>query len=289
MKRKAIFLTIGGSDPSGGAGIQADIKTASRLGLYPCSVITAITAQNTSSFISKWSVETERIASQLDAVLADITPDAVKIGMIPSVDAAKAVAEAIVNYGLTNVVVDPIFSPTLSPNHEDENLVKALIDDLLPLATLVTPNRPEKARIESVSGEKIENLADAVLIKGGHSDGEEVTDLLLYHEMSRFSGNLPSSTFPTINFHNSSMFSTDQGLPEWENFPLVSREFSHRRLPTDHTHGTGCILSSAIACWLAKGHNLPEAVKEACHFVHNALKEAATHQIGKGPYGPALV
>lgn len=291
MRNKPVFLTIAGSDPSGGAGIQADIKTASIIGCYPCSVITVLTAQNSENFISAWPVEVPKIMAQLECVLKDISPDAVKIGLLLSAESIEVIAKLLVEYQVPNIIVDPVFSPTLSDGKDDSEVIRAYTEYLFPIATLVTPNLPELERIEVISGKKMHELCDAYLLKGGHDSRKEITDSLYFYQGgSFFNSELPSSAFPTIHSDHSSLFSHDSLLPmPEEKMELVKLDFKHNRIDSSNTHGSGCILSSAIACNLALGQNLPDAVKSAIHFVSKSIERAANIKIGKGSYGPSLI
>ena len=293
--RDTVFLSIAGSDPSGGAGIQADIRTAAAIGLYPCTAVTAVTVQNTQRFTAYNPVAPAVIKAQLQAVLEDFTPEAIKIGMLCSPEAVEAVADILTEYGVANVVIDPILGPTLAretpESDKERSLVKAMIDRLFPLATLVTPNLPEKESIERVAGEKIENLCNAVLIKGGHAkDNEDSIDTLIYRPVHS-SDIQPSSAFPTINFAHSSLFNHDHLLPgpDDEEAGFEIREFRQKRLETRNVHGTGCILSSAIACYLGQQYSLTEAVRLGNRFTAEALRKSSRFEWGKGNDGPAFI
>ncbi len=245
-------LTIAGSDSSGGAGIQADIKTVTVNGVYAMSAITALTAQNTVGVRSIMESTPEFLKDQIDAVFEDIRPDAVKTGMVPSAALIRAVAERLAYYKAENVVVDPVMVATSGSALMKTGAVSALTEKLLPLATLVTPNVPEA---EVLSGEHIQSTADmervakrlgdtygcAVLLKGGHrvSDAND----LLY---------------------------TKSGY----------RWFEGKRIDNPNTHGTGCTLSSAIAANLAKGYDLEASIRRAKEYITGAL--AAMLDLGKG-------
>lgn len=291
MNRR-IFLTIAGSDPSGGAGIQADIRTAIAHGLYPCSVITAITAQNTSKFEGSWAVDPDTIEAQLRSVLSDIRPDAVKIGMLPNAEAVKRVADLIREFELFNVVLDPMLSPTLSSSEPDKNLVGALCKDMLPVATVVTPNVAEMELLEKACGESLDEVCPAVLVTAGHTEGKNIVDRLLLNVHASNPDNSPSTAFPTINFNHSALYDFNKILPNEEGIgesKVEVVEFTHPRIDSENTHGTGCILSSAIACNLANGYILEKAVKNAINFTEEALRKAKDFKLGKGNYGPALI
>ncbi|MCI8505876.1 MAG: bifunctional hydroxymethylpyrimidine kinase/phosphomethylpyrimidine kinase [Lachnospiraceae bacterium] len=245
-------LSIAGSDSSGGAGIQADIKTMLMNGVYAMSAITALTAQNTTGVRAVLEVSTEFLRQQLDAVFEDIFPDAVKIGMVPSAPLAKRVAQRLRHYGARKIVIDPVMAASSGSVLMKTEAVEALMKELLPMAKLVTPNIPEG---EVLSGMAIRNREDmvaaaekigetygcAVLLKGGHGTGG--ADDVLYRN----------------------------GMCRW---------FYGVRIDNPNTHGTGCTLSSAIAANLAKGLLLEEAVACAREYVSGAI--GAMLNIGKG-------
>lgn len=245
-------LTIAGSDCSGGAGIQADLKTMLANGVYGMSVITALTAQNTMGVSAISEVAPEFLGQQLDAVFTDIFPDAVKIGMTANDRLIEVIAEKLSFYKARNIVVDPVMIATSGARLISENAVNILKEKLLPIATVVTPNIPEA---EVLSGKKIASKTDmenaavfisksyscAVLLKGGHSVSD-ADDLLCDNgEISRFEG---------------------------------------VRIDNPNTHGTGCTLSSAIASNLAKGCDMKTAVKLAKEYISGAL--SAMLDLGKG-------
>ena len=245
-------LTIAGSDSSGGAGIQADLKTMISNGVYGMSAITALTAQNTTGVTDILESTPEFLAEQLDAVFTDICPDAVKIGMVSSVDIIKTIASKLKQYSAKNIVVDPVMVATSGSRLISLDAVETLKKELFPLALLLTPNIPEA---EIISGMKIETVEDmeeaakmisaeyscAVLLKGGHNLND-ANDLLAYDEQIRW--------------------------------------FYGKRIDNPNTHGTGCTLSSAIASNLAKGHDMVTAVERAKEYISGAL--AAMLDLGKG-------
>ena len=254
-----IALTIAGSDSGGGAGIQADIKTFSALGAYGCSVIAALTAQNTQGVRGICGVDPGFVREQMDAVFEDIPVNAVKIGMLGTAQVIEAVAGGLERWRPTWVVLDPVMVAKSGDRLLERDAVAALRDRLLPLACLVTPNLPEAADLlgmpvpsdrNSMLGlaEKVARLGTAgVLLKGGHLSGEESPDLCMYG-----------------------------GEVQW---------FESRRQQTRNTHGTGCTLSAAIAAELALG--LPVlgeggAVAEAKRYVEGAIANAGALQIGRG-------
>ena len=245
-------LTIAGSDSSGGAGIQADIKTMSALSVYAESVITALTAQNTTGVQGVVATEPDFVLLQMESVFSDIRPDAVKIGMLPTAEVVRAVAKGLERFDAHNVVLDPVMVATSGAALSEAPAVEALFE-LLPQATVVTPNVPEA---EVLAGMKIASKEDmlaaahviqakgakAVLVKGGHLTGG-ADDVLLEAD----------------------------GTETW---------FSAQRVETKNTHGTGCTLSSAIASYLAKGESLKRSVECAKRYLTQAIK--ANPGLGKG-------
>ena len=250
-------LTIAGSDSSGGAGIQADIKTMTMNGVYAMSAVTALTAQNTTGVTAIQDSTPEFLKAQLDAVFADIFPDAVKIGMVSSSALIHVIAESLKHREARNIVVDPVMVSTAGSKLIADDAVETLARELLPLATLATPNIPEaeilaemKIDGESAMTEAAKVISSrfgcSVLVKGGH----------------------------TINDANDYLFDGKAG--EW---------FTGRRIDTQNTHGTGCTLSSAIAANLAKGFGLSESVRRAKEYISGAL--GAGLDLGKG-CGPMM-
>ncbi len=245
-------LTIAGSDSSGGAGIQADLKTMLANGVYGMSAITALTAQNTTGVTAISEVTPEFLGQQLDAVFTDIFPDAVKTGMVANAELINVISERLTFYKAKNIVVDPVMVATSGARLISENAVETLKSKLLPIATVVTPNIPEA---EVLSGIRISEKADmenaaerinkiygcAVLLKGGHNIND-ANDELYYN-----------------------------GEITW---------FSRKRIDNPNTHGTGCTLSSAIAANLAKGHDLKQSVRLAKEYISGAL--LAMLDLGKG-------
>ena len=245
-------LTIAGSDCSGGAGIQADLKTMTMNGVYALSAITALTAQNTTGVRAIQESPPDFLKQQLDAIFEDIYPDAVKIGMVASGELIRVIADRLRYYGAANVVIDPVMVSTSGSALMKNDAVQTLIEELLPVSTLVTPNIPEAQILSGLSIESKEDMVAAarhisdnyhcaVLLKGGHSVHD--ADDLLYTN-----GNLI-----------------------W---------FEGKRIDNPNTHGTGCTLSSAIASCLAKGFTLAESVQRAKNYISGAL--AAMLDLGKG-------
>ncbi|WP_210261004.1 bifunctional hydroxymethylpyrimidine kinase/phosphomethylpyrimidine kinase [Enterovirga aerilata] len=249
-------MTIAGSDSGGGAGIQADLKTFSALGVYGASVITALTAQNTRGVQGIHDVPAEFVAAQMDSVFSDLNVAAVKIGMLASPDVIEAVAAGLERHRARNVVLDPVMVATSGDRLISEAAALRLRDRLLPMALVLTPNLPEAAALlgeematdeESmrVQGEKLMALgALSVLMKGGHLTGPQSVDIFVY--------------------------------------PGGSGRLEAPRIPTRNTHGTGCTLSSAIAAMLASGSNLVEAVVQAKDYLTDALLAADRLRIGAG-------
>ena len=245
-------LTIAGSDSSGGAGIQADIKTMTANGVYAMSAITALTAQNTTGVTGIMEVTPDFLKEQLDCIFTDIRPDAVKTGMVSSSALIEVIAERLRFYGAENIVVDPVMVATSGARLISEDAIETLKKELLPLATVITPNIPEaevlsgrrvnsKEDMERVALEIYEKYGCSVLCKGGHS----------------------------INDANDLLY--DGQALIW---------LKGKRIDNPNTHGTGCTLSSAIASGLAKGYDLPTAVKGAKNYISGAL--AAMLDLGKG-------
>ena len=255
----AIALTIAGSDSSGGAGIQADLKTFAALGVYGASVITALTAQNTQGVSAIHGVPAEFIAAQLDAVFSDLDVGAVKIGMVPNAAAIEAVARGLVRHKAQNIVLDPVMAASTGTALIARDAVGALRRLLIPRMLVVTPNLPEAAALTGASQARneqemeiqarqiLELGARNVLIKGGHGEGENSVDLLV-----------------------------GQG----EVVRLAAK-----RVATRNTHGSGCTLSSAIAARLAKGRDLVTAVQHAKAYVTAAIAAADALHVGHG-HGP---
>ena len=245
-------LTIAGSDSSGGAGIQADIKTMTANGVYAMSAITALTAQNTTGVYGILEVTPEFLANQLDCIFTDIRPDAVKTGMVSSSALIEVIAQKLTQYKAENLVIDPVMVATSGAKLISDEAIETLKGKLLGLATLITPNIPEAQVLSGMdirTAEDMEQAAKAiyeaygcaVLCKGGHQLND-ANDLLYSKEGARW--------------------------------------YQGRRIANPNTHGTGCTLSSAIASNLAKGYSLDEAVERAKAYISGAL--AAMLDLGKG-------
>lgn len=248
-------LSIAGVDPSGGAGIAADIKTMTMNGVYAMSVVTALTAQNTTGVAGIWECEPEFLKQQLDAVFSDIFPDSVKIGMMSSKKLIKVIADRLKYYKGKNIVIDPVMVSTSGSALMENDALAVMTEELFPLATVITPNIPEA---EILSGMSILNSDDvikcaefigekydcSVLLKGGHNVND-ANDLLYFN-----------------------------GEVYW---------FYGKKIENPNTHGTGCTLSSAIAANLAKGFTIFESVKMAKEYISDALKAGLNLGKGSGP------
>lgn len=251
-------LTIAGSDSSGGAGIQADLKTIEALGLYGSSVITTLTAQNTTKVYLTETVSQDMLCSQLDAVFSDIVPQAVKIGMVGNASLIQIITKTLARYNQIPTVLDPVMVSTSGCRLLESSAVTELTEKLFPLVTLITPNLPEaevllstKSGVISTQSQMEEAVRDlskkyrtSFLLKGGHSK-QGASDVLCH-----------------------------QGKVIW---------FPNEPVPTINTHGTGCTLSSAIACGLAKGLNLEESIKIGKEYLTGALSAGLNMGKGNGP------
>jgi hydroxymethylpyrimidine/phosphomethylpyrimidine kinase len=255
----AVALTIAGSDSSGGAGIQADLKTFAALGVYGASVLTALTAQNTQGVAAIHDVPADFIRAQMDAVFADLAVGAVKIGMLSRRAAIEAVAEGLARHRAKAIVLDPVMSATSGDALLARDAIDTLRRDLIPRALIVTPNLPEAAALTGASLARSETEMEVqardilslgaryVLVKGGHGAGDDSVDLLIGQgEVVRLSA---------------------------------------KRIATKNTHGTGCTLSSAIAAGLAKGRDVAAACEAAKAYVTAAIAHADELAIGNG-HGP---
>ena len=254
-----VALTIAGSDSSGGAGIQADLKTFAALGVYGASAITALTAQNTGGVTGIHAVPADFVTAQIDAVFSDLDVAAVKIGMVAQAASIDAIASALARWKPRHVVLDPVMVATSGDRLLAAEAVAALRTKLMPLASVITPNLPEAAalldervaqsetEIESQGRRLLSLGCRAVLIKGGHGDGAESTDYLV-----------GADTIVAL---------------------------AAPRVATRNTHGTGCSLSSAVAAGLAKGEDLETAVRSAKNWISAAIASADRFSVGHG-HGP---
>ncbi len=253
------MLSIAGSDSGAGAGIQADLKTASALGVYGTTVITSLTAQNTLGVNDIQIIPANFVRAQAEAVLSDIGADSVKLGMLPTPEIVDTVVELIGKYKLQHVVLDPVMVATSSDRLVSDSAIDRIVERLLPLVEVTTPNIPEA---EAITGLKLgdarpedyarlaqaffERGAKAVLLKSGHLEAEEATDRLYVQSVDN------------------------------------QYVFPYKKVNTPNTHGTGCTLSSAIAAHLALGRSLSEAVGAAEDFVHAAVATGAKYALGRG-------
>jgi hydroxymethylpyrimidine kinase/phosphomethylpyrimidine kinase len=259
MRGVANILSIAGSDPSGGAGVQADLKTFAAHGAYGMAAITALTAQNTQGVAAVHIPPVEFLAAQLQSVFEDVRVDAVKIGMLASAALVGVVATALARYGARKIVLDPVLVATSGDSLGAPDVVDAMRAQLFARAALITPNGPEAARLTDLPEPKslddmracarklMQAGAPAVLVKGGHGEGAEAIDLLLS--------------------------------------PVGEAILTAPRIATRNTHGTGCTLSSAIAARLGQGADLETAVRGAKAYVTNAIRAADGLNVGKG-HGP---
>ena len=271
--RYIAVLSIAASDCSGGAGIQADIKTISALGCYAASAITAITVQNTLGVTAVHAVPPEIVAGQIRAVMDDIKPKAVKIGMVNDADTIKAIADTLADYDIENIniVVDPVMVSTSGSKLMQDDAIKVFIEKLLPMSTLITPNIYEaeilagkkitdEESMNDVAGIILSKCAGAVLIKGGHIEGEKKIDMLYWPVRKTESR-------------------------ESELTAMFGDSFESETVETRNTHGTGCTLSAAIASNLAMGLGINQAIDKAKYWLTSALIAGAEVEIGSG-HGP---
>ena len=252
------ILSIAGSDSGGGAGIQADLKTIAALGCYGMTAITAITAQNTCGVTGIQAVTPDMLAAQIKAVVTDIGVDAIKIGMLHDPEVVRVVANAIKEYKLQRVVLDPVMVATSGDALITPPTISVLIQELFPLVSVITPNLDEAALLlkrhlasrgdlDLAARDLCHMGAKAVLVKGGHLAGDTVTDVLLSNDKLQ--------------------------------------DFSSHRIASQNTHGTGCTLSSAVACYLGMGLPLEDAVAKARIYILQAIAAGAGVKIGAG-HGP---
>jgi hydroxymethylpyrimidine/phosphomethylpyrimidine kinase len=253
-------LTIAGSDSGGGAGIQADLKTISAIGCYGMSVITALTAQNTQGVTGIHPVPPSFVAEQIAAVFSDIGADAVKIGMLYSAELIETIAGQLKKYGAEKIILDPVMVAQSGDKLLQDDAIVAIKEYLMPLADVATPNIPEA---EVLTDRRIQGSEDmqsaarslagrgsrSILIKGGHLEENDSTDLLYLAGEDRFV------------------------------------RLEAQRISSRNNHGTGCTLSSAIASFRARGDDIEEAVRKAKTYIHNAIRAGAEYTIGKG-HGP---
>ncbi|MBB5227195.1 bifunctional hydroxymethylpyrimidine kinase/phosphomethylpyrimidine kinase [Treponema ruminis] len=266
-------LTIAGSDSCGGAGIQADIKTMTMNGVYAMSAVTALTAQNTTGVTDIMEVTPDFLKAQLDAVITDIFPNAVKTGMVASSELIKTIAQAIKTYSLKNLVVDPVMVATSGSRLISEEAIETLKKELLPLATVITPNIPEA-----------EVLLEKAGLSGMDSKSLKITSEFEMEEAARKIHEAFGCSVLVKGGHNVNDAS-DFLYGKNEKGEIVAKWFKGRRINNPNTHGTGCTLSSAIAANLAKGESLENAVEKAKEYISGALE--AMLDLGKGS-GPLM-
>ncbi len=260
MKHYTRVLTIAGSDSGGGAGIQADLKAISACGCYGASAITAITAQNTLGVTDIHPLPVATLEAQIRAVLDDIGTDAVKLGMLHSVEVIECVARLLSDYNIANVVLDPVMVATSGDKLIQDEAITALQARLFPLVRVITPNIPEaeiisgktiptRKELATIAGQLGKRFNLSVLAKSGHLAGDQLEDIL------------------------------------WDNESGEFHSFENSRVLTRNSHGTGCTLSSALAAYLAKGLPVAEATARAIGYVAEAIKAGADYTIGGG-HGP---
>lgn len=252
MSKTPVILLISGMDPTGGAGMSADIRTCARTGSYPLSCITALTVQNQHGVKSINPTHTDLLRDQIDDAVEAARPDAVKIGLLPTPETVEAVAETISRHNLRNVVMDPVLAPTAAGRLIDrrDDTARAMIRSLFPLAILVTPNVQEASLFRAMAGRPLNTLSPYLLLKGGDTDGAACTDTL---------------------YRGSELL----------------QEYTMPRIASRNLHGTGCVLSSAIASYLGHGLDMAEAVGRAKQFVHESIQRNVNNRIIEG-YGPVL-
>jgi hydroxymethylpyrimidine/phosphomethylpyrimidine kinase len=249
-------LTVAGTDPTGGAGIQADLKTFAALGCYGMSVVTALVAQNTCGVRAIHSVPPDFVRAQLLAVLEDIKPDAIKIGMVHSVELVNVIEDVLVHYPDIPVIFDPVMISTSGHRLIEEDTIEAIKVKLFPIAALITPNLDEASLLAGMPVKTVEDMnaaalkimamkPGALLLKGGHLESEELTSLLL-------------------------------------DATGIVKTYNSVKIETKNMHGSGCTLSSAIASYLARGLSLAGAVTQAQDYVYNAIYHSADVVCGKG-------
>jgi len=249
-------LTIAGFDGSGGAGIQADIKTISALGCYATSVLTALPVQNTQGVRNIFPIPVEAVSEQIDAILDDIFPDAIKIGMVHTPELVETIVKTLAKYKKVPIVFDPVMVATSGHRLIEEKTIETIIEKLFPISDIITPNMDEAAILAKmevknlddmkIAGERIKELGcKNILLKGGHLQTEMITSLL-YNDQNDY------------------------------------QTFKSEKVDTKNTHGSGCTLSSAIASFIARGKSMNEAVAFAQYYVSEAVLKGSDVQTGKG-------
>ncbi len=252
MSKTPVILLISGMDPTGGAGMSADIRTCARTGSYPLGCVTALTVQNQHGVRAINPTPADLVRDQIDAAVEAARPDAVKIGLLPTPETVETVAEAIRRHNLENVVIDPVLAPTAGGELIDrrDDTARVMLSSLFPLASLITPNVQEASLFRAMAGRPLNTLTPYLLLKGGDTDGADCTD---------------------------SLYCGSELL----------KEYSMPRIASRNLHGTGCVLSSAIASYLGHGLDMVQAVERAKRFVHDAIRRNVNNRIIEG-YGPVL-
>ncbi len=260
MKKYKIALSIAGSDPSGGAGIQADLKTFSACGCYGATAIVAVVDENTVGVTGVHPIPVSFVSGQIKSVLDDVGADAIKIGMLHSSELIRAIKETLSHYDVRNIVLDPVMVATSGDKLLQDEAIETLKNELIPFVRVITPNIPEA---EILLGKKIKSQEDLFSVVKDLSFGNKVSVMLK-------AGHLTDDKLIDV-FYNA------------ESGEIIKLE--SKRIYTKNTHGTGCTFSSAIAAYLAKGLPLNDAVREAKEYINNAIVAGADYEIGKG-HGP---
>ncbi len=275
-------LSIAGSDSSGGAGIQADLKTFSALGVYGATAITAITAQNTQGVNSQFALDPQLVYEQIATVMDDIEPSVVKIGMLSNKEIVDVVAQALHDYKPRFIVLDPVIVSSTGHRLLSIEAQETIKEKLVPIADLITPNIPEMKVLTNSNFSSLEDKkkaaqqlialgAKAILLKGGHEEGEVKTDVLFVSQQTTDNG----QQVETHRRHKNNK----QDVVDTSVKMLL---FSSTTIETKNTHGTGCTLSSAIAAFIARGLTLEDSISEAKNYVTEAIRAGADINIGKG-------
>ena len=255
-------LTIAGSDSSGGAGIQADLKSFTANGVFGMSVINSVTSQNTTGVFGVYDIPCDVVASQIDAVFKDIFPDAVKIGMVSSAEIISTIADRLKYYNTKNIVLDTVMVSTSGSRLLEEEASASLINILMPLADIITPNIPEAEVLSSMKISKAEEMVEAAKVISDKLDGRTAVLVKGGHD---------------LNTANDLLYCDERAV--W---------FEGERINNDNTHGTGCTLSSAIACNLAMENDMASAVENAKKYISGALKDGLNLGKGSGPLNHAF-
>ena len=255
-------LTIAGSDSSGGAGIQADLKSFAANGVFGMSVINSVTSQNTTGVFGVYDIPCDVVASQIDAVFKDIFPDAVKIGMVSSAEIISTIADRLKYYNTKNIVLDTVMVSTSGSRLLEEEASASLINILMPLADIITPNIPEAEVLSSMKISKSEDMVEAAKVISDKLDGRTAVLVKGGHD---------------LNTANDLLYCDERAV--W---------FEGERINNDNTHGTGCTLSSAIACNLAMENDMASAVENAKKYISGALKDGLNLGKGSGPLNHAF-